>query len=406
MKIGLFAENYYPYICGISPILRTLLHRLKDEGHEVYLVTYNVPRIYKANKDNPQIILVDGIRLPRYFVNSFCTSYVFRKKKAAEKIHEKIQFDIIHVHGEYSMAKIAQAYSKKYNVPMVYTWHSLWRDIMYKVTWVFGLIAALYVEHYNIRRLVNASDIYTVPSMKVYKRAKQVIRLKNDPVLLPSGIQVEPFLTSDEKHIQSIRYHYRLENKKVILFLGRVSREKRILTIIRYMKRMLQRDPNVVVAIVGTGIYTAHIAKWAKRHHLVDSIIFVGAVMNRDTADFYHLANVFVSGSKMETQGLTYIEAMTSKAIVLAQNDPVLEGVINDGKNGFVFNNKKEFLMKLNNILANGERMDDIREAAREKGLQYSSDIYIKRLQEIYAEAIKIHQQKTLEKEEKLCKKN
>ena len=62
--------------------------------------------------------------------------------------------------------------------------------------------------------------------------------------------------------------------------------------------------------------------------------------------------------------------------------------------------------MKLNNILANGERMDDIREAAREKGLQYSSDIYIKRLQEIYAEAIKIHQQKTLEKEEKLCKKN
>ena len=34
MKIGLFAENYYPYICGINPILRTLLHRLKDEGHE------------------------------------------------------------------------------------------------------------------------------------------------------------------------------------------------------------------------------------------------------------------------------------------------------------------------------------------------------------------------------------
>ena len=311
MKIGLFAENYYPYICGVNPILRTLLHRLKDEGHEVHLVVFNVPRVYNANKDYEQIVMVDGMKLPTIFMNSFCTTLAFRKKHNLGLL-EKYHFDIVHIHGEFSIAKLGLAYAKKHNVPVVYTQHSLWKDIMYKTAWLFGLLFSIYVEHHNIKKISTNADVYTVTSMKVYKRAVKIIRIKNEPVLLPSGIQVEPFLETDYENIERIRYHYRLENKKVILFLGRISREKRILTMIRYMKKKLKKDPNIVVAIVGSGIYSNHIAKWAKRHHLVDSIIFAGSVVNKDTADFYHLADVFVSGSKMETQGLTYIEALTS----------------------------------------------------------------------------------------------
>lgn len=387
MKIGLFAENYYPYICGINPILRTLLHRLEDEGHEVYLVTFNTPRVYKANKDNPKIIFLKGMKMIKPVRDGLCTTFCFRKKKNLE-ILDKYKFDIVHVHGEFSIAKIAIAYSKRNNVPLVYTWHSLWKDIMFKVAWFVGFLYSLYVEHNNIRKLVNYADTYTVPSRKVYNRAMRVIRAKKEPILLPSGIQVEPFLKTNEDNLNSIRYHYRLENKKVILFLGRISREKRILTIIRYMKKKLKNDPNLKVMVVGSGIYSAHIQKWAKRHKLIDSVVLTGAVMNKDTADYYHLANVFISGSKMETQGLTYIEAMASGTIVLAQKDPVLEGVIADGKNGFVFNKKKEFLKKLDYILENEDKLSNVKEEARKKGLEYNSDIYIERLQEIYKEAI------------------
>ena len=390
MKIGLFAENYYPYICGINPILRTLLHRLKDAGHEVYLVTFNVPRVYKENKDNPQIIMLKGIKTFKFIRDGFCTSFCFNRKKNLE-ILDKYNFDIIHVHGEYSMSKMALAYAKRHNIPLIYTWHSLWKDIMYKTVWLPGLISAAYLEHINIKRLVNYSDAYTVPSMKVYKRAMKVLLAKKEPILLPSGVQVEPFLVENKEKIDQIRYQYRLENKKVILFLGRISREKRILTIIRYMKKKLKEDDSLRVAIVGSGLYSVHITKWAKRHKLQDSIIFSGPVLNRDTTDFYHLASVFVSGSKMETQGLTYIEAMTSGRVVLAQNDPVLDGVIEDGKNGFTFNKKKEFLEKLDYILKNEDKLNDVKESARKKGLEYSSNIYIDRLQKIYEEAIKNH---------------
>ena len=398
MKIGLFAENYYPYICGINPILRTLLHELTEQGHEVHLVVFNVPRVYKQNKDNPQMIFVKGMKLPKFFVNTFCTTFSFNKKKNF-KILDKYEFDIIHIHGEYSIAKLGVAYAKQHGIPIVYTQHSLWKDIMYKTAWIVGFIVSLYVEHNNIRKISSSADVYTVPSMKVYKRAVNVIRSKNTPILLPSGIQTAPFLVEDIGKMQSIRYYYRLEGKKIILFLGRISREKRILTMIRYMKKKLHEDPNVVVAIVGTGVYSHHIAKWAKRHKLVDSIIFTGAVLNRDTADFYHLADVFVSGSRMETQGLTYIEAMTSGAVVLAQNDPVLEGVIEDGKNGFVFNKKREFLEKLDYILNNPDKLVDLKKAARAKGLEYDSKIYLEKLQKIYQEAI-------YKKQNEVCRKD
>ena len=390
MKIGLFAENYYPYICGINPILRTLLHELTKQGHEVHLVIFNTPRTYKQNKDNPQVIFVKGMKLPKRIVNSLCTTITFKKKKNLKTL-EKYDFDIIHIHGEFSVAKLGIAYAKKHNIPVVYTQHSLWKDIMYKTAWLVGLIFSIYVEYHNIKMISSNADVYTVPSMKVYKRAVNLIRSKTTPILLPSGIQTAPFLIEDKEKMESIRYYYRLTGKKVILFLGRVSREKRILTIIRYMKKKLRDDPNLVVAIVGTGAYTHHIAKWAKRHKLVDSIIFTGAVLNRDTADFYHLADVFVSGSKMETQGLTYIEAMTSGTVVLAQKDPVLEGVIEDGKNGFTFSKKKEYLEKLDYILSNPDELKGVRKLAREKGLEYDSKIYLERLQELYKDTIEKH---------------
>ena len=398
MKIGLFAENYYPYICGINPILRTLLHELKAQGHDVHLVVFNVPRVYKQNKDNPQVIFVKGMKIPKKITNSLCTTIAFSKKKNL-KILDKYDFDIIHIHGEFSIAKLGVAYAKKRGIPVVYTQHSLWKDIMYKTMWLPGLLFSIYVEHHNIKRISAAADVYTVPSMKVYKRAMKIIRTKNTPLLLPSGIQTAPFLVEDTAKMQSIRYYYRLEGKKIILFLGRISREKRILNMIRYMKHKLHDDPNLVVAIVGTGVYSNHIAKWAKRHKLVDSIIFAGPVLNRDTADFYHLADVFVSGSKMETQGLTYIEAMTSGTVVLAQKDPVLEGVIEDGKNGFVFDKKEEFLKKLDYILNNPDKLVEVKKAARAKGLEYDSKIYLERLQKIYQEAI-------YKKQNEVCKKN
>ena len=388
MKIGLFAENYYPYICGISPILRMLLHRLKEAGHDVHLVVYDVPRIRDANKDNPQIIMLKGMKLPHFIVDNMCTTIVINRKKPLQQLKD-IHFDVVHIHGEMSMAKIGLDYAREHNIPVVYTWHSLWKDIMFKTAWVAGYIASLYVEQHNIKKIVRYCDVYTVPSMKVYKRATRVINSKKLPVLLPSGIQIEPFLERDEKKIANIRYQLRIENKKVVLFLGRVSREKRSLTMLRYMKKTLQNNRNIVVLIVGTGYYQRHMAKWAKRHHLRDSVIFVGPVINRETASYYQLADVFVSGSKMETQGLTYIEAMTSGTVVLAQKDTVLEGVIEDGKNGLVFDNKEEFVKKLEYALSNDLR--DIKETAVKTGLQYSSEIYLKKLQDIYAKAINNH---------------
>lgn len=391
MKIGLFSENYYPYICGINPILRTLLHRLKDEGHDVHLITIGVNRLIHANKDDPQITMIKGLKMPRIIEDNLCTTVILNRKKALKQL-ENFHFDVIHIHGELTISKLAIEYAKKHNVPIVYTWHSLWKPILYKCAWLPGLFASFYLEHHNIKKIIRNCELYTVPSMKVYHRATKVLKTDKEPILLPSGIQEQPFLVRDEDMIDSIRYQYRLENRRVILFLGRISREKRIMTMIRYMKNMLKKDRSLAVMIVGTGVYARHIEKWAIRHRLRDSIIFTGPVLNRDTASYYQVADVFVSGSRMETQGLTYIEAMTSGTVVLAQNDPVLEGVIKDGENGFVFNEKKDFLTKLQYILDND--LKDVKANAREEGLKFSSSIYLKKLQDIYSRAIEYHKNK------------
>ena len=84
-------------------------------------------------------------------------------------------------------------------------------------------------------------------------------------------------------------------------------------------------------------------------------MIFVGMVEPTQVQKYYQLADVFVSSSTSETQGLTYIEAAANGLPLLCRQDACLCDVIKDGVNGYEYTSKDEFLCKLNIIIDNPE---------------------------------------------------
>ena len=53
-------------------------------------------------------------------------------------------------------------------------------------------------------------------------------------------------------------------------------------------------------------------------------------------ADCYKAGDVFVSASRSETQGLTYLEAMASGCITIGTQDEGIADLIKTGQNGFL----------------------------------------------------------------------
>ena len=80
---------------------------------------------------------------------------------------------------------------------------------------------------------------------------------------------------------------------------------------------------------------------------VADKTKFIGAVPYSDIDFYYSIGHVFVNASVSETQGLTYLEAMASKKIILAKYDSNLTELIVDGQNGFFYEKKEEFLKKI-----------------------------------------------------------
>ena len=76
------------------------------------------------------------------------------------------------------------------------------------------------------------------------------------------------------------------------------------------------------------------LAAQAQALGVADAVTLTGPKPWEEIDRYYAMGDVFVSTSRSETQGLTYVEAMASGLCVCAADDPCLEGVIEDGVSG------------------------------------------------------------------------
>lgn len=109
---------------------------------------------------------------------------------------------------------------------------------------------------------------------------------------------------------------------------------------------------------VGDGANRKKIEKIIKRYKLEDKVKLHGFVNREMVPDFVGKAQCFIMISKAETFGLVYLEAMSMGCLTVASRHEGMEGIIEDGVNGFLCNAGDEFelaqvINKINNLSQN-----------------------------------------------------
>ena len=101
---------------------------------------------------------------------------------------------------------------------------------------------------------------------------------------------------------------------------------------------------------------------------------------------------MFVSASASETQGLTYLEALSCGLPMICRRDECLRGVLLDGVNGWQYGTEEEFSDRLKIFLENpGIRSELSCEAAR-IGRGFSISSFAENAEQVYREQIVLHQ--------------
>ena len=174
----------------------------------------------------------------------------------------------------------------------------------------------------------------------------------------------------------------------VLTYIGRLAEEKNIGRLLQYVAGV--KDENIRLMVVGDGPYRATLEAMVRDLGISRRVCFTGMVPREQVADYYRAGDLFVSASSSETQGLTYLEALSCGLPALCLRDECLAGVILDGVNGWQFRDGAQFQLCLHRFLSDPQLRRELgKNAAELARREFSAEAFGRRAEALYEQVIR-----------------
>lgn len=176
------------------------------------------------------------------------------------------------------------------------------------------------------------------------------------------------------------------KRKLEIIYVGRLVKVKGVDILIKAINNIKKREFHLT--IVGDGEEKDNLKKLVKELNMDEKVSFVGIQMN--VIDWLDKSDVFVYPSIWkEAFGISVVESMARGCIPIVSNRGGLPEIIEDGKNGYIFEYKNELSLceKIMYIL-NSKEKDNIIKNAIETSKKFSIRNTIQNLNKMYNELL------------------
>lgn len=382
MNIGIFTDTYYPEVNGVANSAYQLKNELEKRGNTVYVFTVSNPEVKEKEYHVFRLRSVAFVLLKERRISYPLTKIWINKVK-------KLDLDVIHTQTEFCLGHIGRKIAKCLNIPLVHTYHTIYEDYTHYLR-IHGNQKLKSVVRILSRKFCDKADLVIAPTEKV-KKLLFSYGVKRDIVIQPTGVNLLKFERYDKGEILRLKKKYHLNNSDhVLLYVGRISREKNLMEIIEIISQLKELDSQVKLLIVGNGPELELLRNKSKKEGIENHVIFVGAVSWEEIENYYALGDVFVCASNSETQGLTYIEALASGKPILVRKDECLEGILQNGLNGYGYNSNNDFIKYYQELFMN-MKCRKMRETCINSVNKLSMQAFGQTVERVYQNACDIH---------------
>lgn len=393
MRIGLFTDAYVPSVNGVVTSVETLKKALEQQGNTVYIVTVGQDaKTYDYNEEK-KILKVPGIPLGIY---DYRMSSIY-PIKVINRI-KSWNLEIIHSHTELSMGIFARFFAKQYNIPLVHTYHTMYKDYTWYVSRnikFFDLGCKKAIEYISKFYCDNTADAFIVPTVKTYHLFRDEYHYDKDIYIVPTGIDASRFYKENSDKLKALKLRHDLGYKRkdfVLLFVGRLAQEKNVPFLFDIIEKT--KNKNIKLLIVGYGPDEDKYKKEVIDRNIADRVTFTGKVAWIDMPNYYHVSNAFITASITETQGLTVIEALAASLPVICINDDAFKDAVIDNFNGRIFKDEKECLEIVEELATNKLELENLTDKTESSIKKYSLPSFADSVLEVYKVAITKHNKK------------
>ncbi|OLE92121.1 MAG: hypothetical protein AUF79_00275 [Crenarchaeota archaeon 13_1_20CM_2_51_8] len=314
-------------IGGISTHVYHLSRALVEKGTSVRVITCDFPNAPAEEIiDGVPVSRVDSGRVPEsnfllwiYHLNSQMIS------KTTE-LFETERFDLIHAH-DWVVGRAAVELKNRLGLPLISTIHAT----------EIGRGGSLDGEYRRKvrdieRLLVEQSDGIICCSNYMLDHIQYVLgAVKTKIRVIPNGVEASRFNNGRQPQLIPTGVS---EDRKTILYVGRIVREKGIFTLLDAFEKLREQGKDVSLILVGEGPLKEDLAKEVLRRKLNDRVKLAGFVDEKKLVSLYNSSDAFVLPSHYEPFGMVALEAMASRVPVVVSDVGGLSEIVEDGITG------------------------------------------------------------------------
>lgn len=394
MKVALFTETYLPYINGVVTHVKVLKEGLEKLGHDVLIVTADTNAKRHYVRDG--ILHCPATSFKRFYDYGLATPVSSTRLKLVKRFNP----DIIHIHNEFGVGFSGAMIAKILKVPLVYTLHTMYDDYLYYVAPRPFIPIVKKTSRKYARFLANNANALTGPSKKVEEYFHSCGVYK-DVNVIPNPVELDIFLPHniDEAKKNAFRGKYGIsENTMLVCFCGRLGREKSVDVLFKYWAKRVKPADDMKLLIIGGGPSEEELKKLAVELGIQDMVIFTGKVDHEELPPYYASCDLYITASLSDTNSISMLEAMATGLPVLHRYDPLNEGQVKNGINGYIYHDDAEmynYLIMMKNQTP--EEMERFRQSVRDSVNQAGCENLANYLITVYTKAY----EKALEKKAK-----
>lgn len=405
MKIAMMTNNYKPYIGGVPISIERLTNALREQGHRVVVFAPQYKHL-GTEQDTEEDVVRYSTLTQRFYSDTVLPNPL---DPVLEETFAREDFDVIHVHHPVLIGRVAAHLSDKYNIPLVYTYHTQYEQYLDYAGPIHWLSRGAEKKNLLGRLRCRGSRAIKQELAPWYlssfmRRCHTVIaptegmkrtfnlqygytyNCQADLAVLPTGLTQESY-RPDHKAVLELRQSYGAEEMPLLVTVSRLGHEKNVPFLLRCMALLKRSLPDFRLMVIGDGPQREEYMDLCEQLDIRQQICFLGSLPNREIAVHMAAADCFVFASKTETQGIVILEAMAAKTPVVALRASGVEDLVENGVSGYLCpEEEKAFTEQLLRVLQSEPLRDALRIGAYQAALQYREDAVAEKAVRIYTD--------------------
>lgn len=353
-KILIFSLAYYPrHVSGAEAAIKEITDRIEDIEFHVITLRFDQADAQEEKLGNTQVHRVGS--------GSYAGKMLFPLSAAlrARSLHKRLRFDGMWAMMTYMTMPVVLARTLGVAVPYALTLQD--GDPYEKVFGRMRIKPFIWLVDQGFRnaRVIQSISNYlaTWPALRDSKSPVELIRNGANPKDLKGNF--------DPAMVEAIKQKFGKQEGDVWLVnTSRLEHQKAQDIVIRALKLLPE---HIKFVAVGGGQDEQMLKDLTKELHLEGRVFFAGQVTRDEVTAYRKASDIFVANSRSEGLGNAFLSALASRLPLITTGVGGIADYAKDGETAWVVpvDDPAALAQKVNEILANPQKAQDISERAR-----------------------------------------